>query len=330
VLFASFLFSDEAIVRALCAASERLRGGVYVVTALNKHMQADLSEPDAEEEHSIDKRRQREQRHEGLLRQMARAGVWLRSSGDAHAKLCVVDDEVCAVTSANATREAYEINPELALIVRNPGVACDLGRLFARVWLHRSTFDSEPGADLNVKSNAPAKAPDWTPLSTTGDVRVIATLGADERSLLKATLGIIERAERELYIATYSLVAVEEHPVGIALRKAARRGVHIRLVLQPNNQREDQRRACAWLVRGAPDRVLVRGLERTHAKAIVADGARALVWTGNLDGRHGYESGFEVGIASERPMVVEALREYVKDLFERASHEPQLDPTHDA
>lgn len=329
VLFASFLFSDQAIVRALCATSERMKGGVYVITALGRHMQADLSEPDAEEDRSAEKRRLRQQRHEALLREMARAGVWLRSSEDAHAKLCVVDDELCAVTSANATSEAYERNPELALIVRHPAVARDLGRLFARVWLHRSTIDSEPGVDLNVQSRTAERVPNWTPLSPSGDVRAVATLGADERSLRAATVALIESAERELCIATYSVVAIEDHPVGRALRAAARRGVQIRLVLQPNNRREDQRSACGWLVRGAPDKVLVRGLSWTHSKAIVADGARALVWTGNLDGRHGYESGFEVGIATERPALVESLRAYVTELFERAPWQAVLDPALD-
>lgn len=326
VLFASFLFSDEAIVQALCAASERLRGGVYVITALDKHMKADLSELDAEEDLSVDRRRERERKHEELLRQMARAGVWLRSSSDAHAKLCVIDDEICAVTSANATNEAFESNPELALIVRHPGVARDLGRLFARVWLHGTTFDSEPGADLNVKSRSAGRAPGWAPLKPNGDVRAVATLGSQERSLLENTLEIIEGAEQDLCIATYSVVAIEDHPVGIALRKAARRGVRIQLVVQPKNQREDQRNSLAWLVRGAPGKVLVRGLARTHAKAIVADGAHALMWTGNLDGRHGYESGFEVGLATRRPALVEGLRAYVQELFDRASFRPVLDP----
>src|SRR4051812_13080244 len=42
VLFCSFLFADEEIVRALCEAAERLHGGVYVLTALGKHLRAEV------------------------------------------------------------------------------------------------------------------------------------------------------------------------------------------------------------------------------------------------------------------------------------------------
>lgn len=250
----------------------------------------------------------------------------MRSAEDAHAKLCVVDDQVGAVMSANATSEAFEINPEVALLVRNPIVAHDLGRLFARTWLCRTTLDSEPGANLNVRSLGRESPPVWSRLSSPGDVRVVATLGTDERSILEATLSLLESAQRELVIASYSLVGIEDHPVGAALRKAAQRA-RIRMVLQPRNDAEPQRKAGAWLSKSAAGNVEIRGLARTHAKGIVADGERALVWTGNLDGQHGYEDGFEVGISTDRRPLVTGVRAYLLDLFDRATHRSRVNPS---
>src|SRR5689334_3864031 len=62
VLFCSFLFADEEIVIALCEAAERLHGGVYVLTALGKHLRAEVLEPDSDVDANTAKLQERAKR----------------------------------------------------------------------------------------------------------------------------------------------------------------------------------------------------------------------------------------------------------------------------
>ncbi|WP_438002336.1 phospholipase D-like domain-containing protein [Sorangium sp. So ce185] len=331
VFLASFLFADRAVTEALARKAERLRGGVYVLTALDRSFPMDIGEPEEDEpgkREQID--RNRRLQHFENLRTLAKAGAWLRSAADLHAKLCVVDDRVAFVTSANATDAAYQKNPENGLLVRDPMLARELGRAFARVFLHRVTHQSPPAADLDVKEFRPTPGPPWKPMVVRSPDAAVATIGRDEASLLHVTLELINSARRELVLTAFSAVDLRDHPVGVALRAAVARGVRILAVFPPDDRRSDRRETGAWLFGDAPDgAVTVAGCPRTHAKAMVADGARTLVWTGNLDGRHGYQDGFELGLATSRPDVAIAVRAYVISLALVASHRAVFNPTPD-
>lgn len=332
VFLASFLFADRAVAEALARKAERLRGGVYVVAALDRSFPIDVGEPDDDEPGRREQiARDRRAQHFENLRTLAKAGAWLRSAADLHAKLCVIDDRCALVTSANATEAAYEKNPENGLLVREPSLARELGRAFARVFLHRVTHQSAPAADLDVKSFRPDLAPPWKPMAIGSPDAAVATIGREETSILHATLELIRSARRELIITAFSAVDLRGHPVGLALREAIARGVRVLAVLPPDDRRSDRRETGVWLFRDAPEgAVTVAGCPRTHAKAMIADETRTLVWTGNLDGRHGYEDGFEVGLVTARPEIASAARAHVIALACAASHRAVFAPTLDA
>ncbi|WP_437316323.1 phospholipase D-like domain-containing protein [Sorangium sp. So ce385] len=334
VLFCSFLFADPAIVDALVEAAERLQGGVYVLTALSTSLRVATGELDDDlldlpAQRREQKERDRRDRHFAHLDRLARAGVWLRSASDSHAKLCVVDDEIAVVTSANATPEAYEDNPENGLLIEDPDVARELGRLFAHAWIHFTDHESPPGVlDLKERGKRPAPPP-WRRLAGHEPLWPIATLRREETSIRDATLALLRGARHELVIASYSAIALRDHAVGQALREAAlEREVRVLLVLRPNNLRADQVDACSFLFDGIPqDRWVLCGHERTHAKAIVADGERALLWTGNLDGKVGYDDGIEVGVMVTDRAIATAARDHVLDIAQRAGWRGVLAPT---
>lgn len=327
VLFCSFLFADEEIVAALCEAAERLQGGVYVLTALGKHLRAEVLEPDADIDANTVKLQERAKRHEQHLRRMAKAGVWLRSAEDCHAKLCVVDDASATVTSANATQEAYESNPEDGLVLREPRTARELGRLFAHVWQHLATLESTPGSRLDVHSLPPSRVPVWRALTGIGSIRLVTTLRRDETSLRDAVIEVIDRATERLVIATYSFIGMENHPVGAALARAVDRNVEIDLLVQPRNLIRAQCASLAWLVGLAPDRVRLHGHRRTHTKSIVADAQVTLLWTGNLESRHGWETGIEVGVVVDDAAVASAVTGWTTDVMDRSTHTAIVTPS---
>lgn len=327
IFFCSYLFADDEIVRALCAASERLRGGVYVLTALGKHLKAEVIENDFEDEIHDAKLRDRAVRHEGHLQALADAGVWLRSAEDCHAKFIVVDDGSTVVTSANATQEAYESNPEDALAVEDAHAARELGRLFAYVWRHLTTLESTPGARLDVHSLNPGRPQPWRPLAAGGAIRPVATLRDHEESLQRAAIELIDGARRHIRAATYSFIGMERHPVGAALARAVAREVEIDLLVQPRNHLAAQRATCAWLASLAPERVHLHGHRRTHTKSLVADAERALIWTGNLEAAHGWNNGIEVGLRVDDVGVATAIAGWTSDVSGRATHLALTSPT---
>lgn len=318
VLFCSFIFADEQIVDALCEVAERLRGGVYVITSLDRDLRPDRSE--AEDSFDEDRR----EAHRAALARLSQAGAWLRGVPDCHAKFCVVDDELAIVTSANATREAYERNPENGVALRDRSVAHELGRLFAHLFIERPGFDSPPGDRPDVKSlRAPRTVPRWRPRERSGPTRLVATVHDEETHLVDCATELIDAARRTLVIATYSVVDLEDHPVGGALRAALDRGVRLLLVVRPRNLHDPQRAALDWLLADRdPEQVCLVGHRWTHAKALIADGARALVWTGNLDGQHGWTSGIEVGLDTRDPALVEHVERYVGRLAHACDARP--------
>ncbi len=320
VLFCSFLFADDDIVQALCEAAERLQGGVYILTALGKHLRAEVLELDGEVDAQTAKLQERATRHDEHLRRLARAGAWLRSAEDCHAKFCVIDDLFVMVTSANATKEAYEINPEDGLALNRPAAAREFGRLFAHIWQHLTTLESLPGANLDVHSLAASARVPWHKLACTDVCRCVTTLRRYENSLLDAAVNVIDQAQTSLVIATYSFMGMEEHPAGAALQRALIRGVTIELLVQPRNHIDAQRHSLAWLVDCAPHQVRVYGHRRTHTKSIVADETTVLLWTGNLDARHGWHDGIEVGVVVEDSGVAAAVSRWVRDVAQRATH----------
>ncbi|MDD4915636.1 MAG: phosphatidylserine/phosphatidylglycerophosphate/cardiolipin synthase family protein [Methylococcales bacterium] len=320
VLFCSFLFADDRIVRALCEAAERLHGGVYVLTVLDKHLRAEvLDEPDSDVDANTAKLQERAKRHDEHLASLACAGAWLRSVEDCHAKFCVVDDACAIVTSANATQEAYESNPEDGLLLLDKSVAHEFGRLFAYVWRYLATLESVPGVQLDVHS-LDLCAPAWHILSGVDGVHPVTTLRSDEASLLAAAIEVIDRAQEHLAIASYSFMGMEHHPIGDALARAIERKVRIDLLVQPRNHIDEQRISLAWLLDLGPGQVRLCGQRRTHTKSIVADGQTVLLWTGNLESRHGWDNGIEVGIVVEDAGVASAVSAWTADVMQRHTH----------
>lgn len=315
ILFASYLFADDLIVEALCAAARKLRGGVYVLTALGNHIkkQRDIEEID-------EKEAERSERHHEHLRRLAEAGVWLRSTEDCHAKFMVVDDALAVVTSANATQDAYERNPEDGVASTDTTVARELGGFFAHVWLNLASLESLPGPHLDVRSVQARKAPPWRGLKIAGSIHVVATMRRAETSLLGAAIEVIDGAKQRLIVATYSFSGIETHSLGAALQRALERKVSIDLLVRPRNHLLAQRKTCSWLKRQAPERVRIFGHRLTHTKSIVADDRDALLWTGNLEAAHGWDSGIEVGVRMKDAGCASAISGWVQDVMARSSY----------
>lgn len=311
VFVASWLLSDAPVVDALCRAAQRMKGGVYVITALAKQLHVEYPDGlDAEEEGD---RASKTQQHLEQLRRLADAGVWLRSAEDVHLKLCVVDDAVAVLPSANLTPEALDKNPENGLVIRESSVVREYGRFFAHLFDEGCTQESPPGSQTELRTPARVTPSTWMPLSANGALVPVVTYRSHENSILKAALEVITSAREELVLSTYSIDGISGTPLGDAIKTAIGRLKRVTLLVRSRNHVREQRLALALFA--APDRrrriVHVYGHPYTHAKLIAADGRRALLWSGNLEWRFGWTNGVELGVDVRDAAVASALRDHV-------------------
>lgn len=246
----------------------------------------------------------------GYFREARRAGVKVQSISQAnplkgkfqvnlrnHRKITVVDGRVGFVGGINfkdahhgAWAGADRIR-DYHVRVEGPAVS-DLQLQFVEDWVFATGAAPEEllGGDyfprLGVRGEAVAQ---------------VVPGGPDRagRGLADAVFGAITSAERSLHLVTPYFVPDE--PIQQALRFAARRGVEIRLVVPRRGNHwyaEQAGRALYEDLLEAGVRIFEREPPFLHAKAIVADGAYAMLGSANLDYRSlhlNFETNLEVG-----------------------------------
>jgi len=326
VFLASFRIGDEALLDALFEAVDRLRGGVYVITAWNEQsLLRGLSglEDDAEGHVAA-------QRHR--FEQMTRRGIFVRGNDNCHAKFLLVDDEAALVSSANLETSALVDRPERkvtgesGLLVNDPAEAQRLARLFTRMWYAGCRWEASPGEAYALARREPAPSPCQPELPTVED-RPTAIWTHDEETLILQSLhDVIDRARHELLLATFGLRGLTKEPGLLHDRVAAavERGVKVTLLCRARNNIPDHRDEAAAL---AALGVRIIGDSLTHAKGVIADGRHGALFSANLDGDHGLTSGVEVGVRLDGlPALTEAHR-YLRHAIDHADLEFVVGPT---
>ncbi len=167
-----------------------------------------------------------------------------------HQKSMVVDNAVAYVMTTNFTRAAFKANREFDVVDRDPRDVASVAAVFEADWAGRAYAPRDPNLPLS-------------PL--------------DARPMLTALVGLARRT-LDIYAEELQDPAIEE-----ALAAAARRGVHVRLILPaPTAGGVDGDAAGIAAITGAGAQVYRAGGLYIHAKAIVADGKRGFVGSQNL------------------------------------------------
>ena len=98
-----------------------------------------------------------------------------------------------------------------------------------------------------------------------------------------------------------------------ALRYATERGVKVRLYsnyIQDNNSLSESLRCIASLEQLGCEHM---GDGQNHSKCVLSEG-EGIIFTANIDGKHGLKGGFEVGCVLEGERL-EEMRSFVESLF---------------
>ena len=317
VFLCNWMLSHSMVEAALVRAASRLNGRVHVLTTLETSVHSRYT---GDEEALNDL---------GRLQKLAGEGVYIRLHPEAHAKFLIVDKQVL-VTSANIRDTSLEKNIETGILISDPQIVADFHSIYSHIWLqeakqHIRPSRSDPRLSNTWKSNH-SEPP-------TFDGGACWTLSNRRMSLAKQIIATINAAKVSLRISTYAFSSLESgigNQILRAIIEADERGVQTTILYHATSTaigrppREHESHGFSAIARCKNLRMV--GHPRLHAKHVIADGDSGLIFTANLDGLHGLNSGIEVGVKLSS-MACDELSRWHDSLFSSFPLEFVVEPT---
>lgn len=290
VFVCSFLLGGEGVRDALRRAVQRLRGHVYVITALDeKALERSLArEPNRLDPDALE-------REIKNFEALTRHGVYVRGAENCHAKFCIVDDRAALIGSANFDPNGLG-EPggiacgELGFVIDGSERVAPIACLFRHLWRCGCQREAPPLHDgYRLSGVSPAKDP--APNAPEGPDVVVWT-GFSSTAILAGVQRVVASAQRTLTLGSYSFTAMRANPALLLepLAAARQRGVQIELLLRDRSRDLTEIAALIEL------RIEVRANRENHAKYAIADGEHGLLFSANFDGIHGLTDGVETGV----------------------------------
>lgn len=322
VFLASFRIGDEELFTALVEAAKRLRGGVYVVTALDEASLtrglADTDEEDATDEAALKKR------YEGLTRN----GVYVRGHSACHAKFAVVDDSVAMISTANFEPRAFTTTGEFGYVLTHKPEVLRLARFFTRLWHEGCEWEVPPGSIYTVQRRQSTASPCGTTAPNRHRTPEVIWTCGQEHFILQEIHEVIRKAKESLLLASFSLHRLTANPelllspLADAIQK---HGLKVQFLVRVRNNMESHRKD-AWELEKLGVRVF--GDSLNHAKAVIADRSRGAIFSANYDAEHGLNNGVEVGVRLCKSAALESVVQFIEHSIDHAETELQVTPTH--
>jgi phosphatidylserine/phosphatidylglycerophosphate/cardiolipin synthase-like enzyme len=318
VFLFNWMLQYPAIEESLASAANRLNGRVHVLTTLETSIHSRYSD-DEESMNNLSR-----------LQGLAGNGVYIRLHPEAHAKFLIVDDELL-VTSANIRDTSLEKNIETGIRVSDSDTVNSFHSFFSYLWLH------EANQHIRPSKNDPRLGNPWSQTESPDSPRAAAdaiwTLDNRRMSLAESIIEKIKSAKKTLRISTYHLYNAEKgigKQVVDELVNASQRGVEITILYHATNvaigrpPREIE--AVGFLRLMSCTGISMRGHPDLHAKHVIADETSGLLFTANLDGKRGLNTGIEVGIRLSKE-ASRQLSEWHDTLFDTFPLELVISPT---
>ena len=318
VFLFNWMLQHPVIEKILVSAANRLNGRVHVLTTLETSIHSRYSD----DEQSMN--------NLSRLQELAGNGVYIRLHPEAHAKYLIVDNKLL-VTSANINTNSLEKNIETGIRVDDPITVKSFHSFFSYLWLH------EANQHIRPSKNDPRLGNPWsqaeTPDSPSATANAIWTLDNRRMSLVESIIDRIKSAKKTLRISTYALSNAESgigKQVVDELVKASQRGVEITILYhatdvaigRPPREHEAEGFLRLMSCRG----LSIKGHPNLHAKHVIADGTSGLLFTANLDGNHGLNTGIEVGVRLSNE-ASQHLSDWHDSLFDSFPLELVISPT---
>ena len=287
VLLCNWMLSHTKVETALARAASRLNGRVHVLTTLETNVHSRYTD-DGEALNDL-----------ARLQKLAGEGVYIRLHPEAHAKFLIVDDQVL-VTSANIRDTSLEKNIETGILTSEPKIVKDFLSMYSHIWLQEAKQHIRPSRSDPRLGNTWKSDRSEPPTFNGG---ACWTLSNRRMSLAKEIIATIRLANESLRISTYAFASLDAGIGSKVLRAiidADERGVQTTILYHATSTaigrppRENEFEGFRAIARCKNVRMV--GHPRLHAKHVIADGRYGLMFTANLDGLHGLNSGIEVGV----------------------------------
>lgn len=318
VFLFNWMLQHPLIEQTLVSAANRLNGRVHVLTTLETSIHSRYSD----DEQSMN--------NLSRLQELAGNGVYIRLHPEAHAKYLIVDDKLL-VTSANVNVNSLEKNIETGIIIEDSKTVKSFNSFFSYLWLHEANQHIRPSKYDPRLGNPWSQAETPDPPRATADA--IWTLDNRRMSLVESIINRIKSAKKTLRISTYALSNAE---LGIgkqvvdALVNASQIGVEITILYhatdiaigRPPRGQESEGFLRLMSCKG----VSIKGHPNLHAKHVIADDTSGLLFTANLDGNHGLNTGVEVGVRLSKD-ASQQLSKWHDNLFDSFPLELVISPT---
>ena len=210
--------------------------------------------------------------------------VFVRSAPHFHAKFLIIDpyseSRKGILSTANFTKEAFERNEELAIIL-NKDECSELVKYFRYMLWEESEHEL-----LDSNNFKPIKPLNELEFPQRMSDKIMLT-SAKECSLLKTCKKLISEANEEITISSFGWD--EKHEIVELLCKQAQAGIKVTVLAR---QRLSSMPA---LVKLAQAGAKVYGFKWLHAKVLITDKSKAIVMSANIQ-KHGLDQGFEAGV----------------------------------
>jgi len=320
IFIASFMIGDEEVISELINAAQRLKGSVYVITAVDKRsLRRGLDEYENQDQEPPEQRRKNFER-------LTTNGIYVRGHEFCHAKFAVVDDTIALVGSANFVKNSFERAGEADLVIKNPLQVQQCAKLFTELWYEGCLWEVPPGETYVVAERGQQKPPTRPsqPMGLPGEI--VWTNGPEQTSLLRAIHKTIDSAADHLTLSTYSIVGMQDTPSLLLapLKNAVDRGVRVKLFIRQRNAWPEQRGELLALHNMG---VNIYGDILNHAKVALADRQTGVIFSANLDANYGLDKGVEIGVVLPNADVTMQVQHYVDHCIEEADVKFVHDPT---
>jgi phosphatidylserine/phosphatidylglycerophosphate/cardiolipin synthase-like enzyme len=291
----SFIIDNKNVFDSLKMKLKDGKVSIFILTAVDdKNIRSDMLDEDESSEFS-------KSRHFEFIDELVKNGAHVRASSNAHAKFIIKDGNEALLTSANLTEPSLnnnekgkEPNYESGILLTDTDEVAILERIFDSVFLYGTEFrkfiNLKDKTQLISKNDNEILSSDFPDANT----NVIWSYEGFHNIIYDKIIELINSGCNSIKLSTYSIVALNNLPEFVAgIRNfLSKDKATIHVFCRAMNHRTDHLEACKLL---AELGVQIFGDIFNHSKGVSVDNNEGIIFTANIDGKHGLKSGFEVG-----------------------------------
>ncbi len=291
----SFIIDNKQIFDLLMEQLRKRNLSVFILTAIDeRNIKSDiLNEIESEEFSAL--------RHFEFIGELVKAGGHIRASPSAHAKFLIQDGNKAIIMSANLTEPSLIMNQgkmdpnyESGILLENKSEVTTLERIFDSIFQYGTKFKRfiEFSKDIQLIDikDIDINEADFPPMNTP----ILWSYEEYHQLLYDKMILTIAQGMSQINLSTFSIVGLRNLNEFIQEVKSfiIDRNGAVNIYCRAMNHRFDHISACLQL---SDLGVKIYGDMFNHSKGISVDDKEGIIFTANIDGKHGLKSGFEIG-----------------------------------